>query len=175
MGDGMNIGIARAAESIRGALSASTAVDTRLLVETTAGQGTGIGHRFEQIAEIIHQVDRENRMGVCLDTCHVFAAGYDIRNKEGVAAVLEEFDTILGLKQLAVLHMNDSLRPLGSRVDRHAHIGHGEIGDAGFMAMMTHPMLASTPKILETPKGDPGGPDWDRLNLERLRQLAITN
>lgn len=127
---------------------------TTLLIETTAGQGTVIGYKFEQLGYIISRVLKEIPIGVCLDTCHSFAAGYDLRTKEGWETTLQEFDKTIGLKYLKAFHVNDSLKPLGSRKDRHANLGQGEIGLTGFTAMMQHPKIKFLPKYLETPLGD---------------------
>ena len=126
---------------------------TRLLLETTAGQGTSIGHRFEHIAFILEKVHKKIPVGVCIDTCHIFAAGYDIRTKEAWDKTLETFDAIVGLKHLYAFHVNDSFKPFGSRRDRHAPLGKGEIGIKCFEVMMTHPKIRGIPKYLETPDG----------------------
>jgi deoxyribonuclease-4 len=141
---------------------------TQVLLETTAGQGANVGYRFEQLARIVEGVENVSRLGICLDTCHVFAAGYDISTAAGCKKTLAEFDAILGLESLRVLHLNDSVKPLGSRVDRHAHIGEGEIGETGFKTFMRDRRLASVAKVIETPKDDV----MDERNLTRLRQLA---
>ncbi|HPE84630.1 MAG: deoxyribonuclease IV [Chlamydiia bacterium] len=125
-----------------------------LLLESTAGQGTALGWRFEHLAHIIEKVAPKMPIGVCIDTCHVFAAGYDIRDKKAWDHTLKEFDDVVGLKYLKALHVNDSLKPLGSRRDRHANLGEGEIGIESFEAMMRHPKLQKLPKYLETPNGD---------------------
>ena len=119
---------------------------------------------------IIDGVRDGARLGVCLDTCHLFAAGYDVRTPAAVAATFEEFDHVVGLAQLRYLHFNDSKKDLGSRVDRHAHIGQGLIGEAGFAALMREPMLAGIPRVLETPKGEDLAED--KMNLATLRRLA---
>lgn len=128
---------------------------TSLLLETTAGQGSSVGHRFEHLAYIIERVTAKIPLGVCIDTCHIFAAGYDIRTEEGWKKVLEEFDRTVGLDRLFAFHVNDSLKPLGSRVDRHAPLGKGQIGIEAFRILMTHPTTRSLPKYLETPDGPP--------------------
>ncbi|GAB4193738.1 MAG: deoxyribonuclease IV [Simkaniaceae bacterium] len=124
---------------------------TRLLLETTAGQGTAIGAKFEEIAEIVQGVENKIPIGVCIDTCHIFAAGYDIRDKKAWEDTLLKFDQIIGIEHLHAMHVNDSVHDLGSRRDRHAHLGEGKIGIEGFKAMMQHPKLRSLPKYLETP------------------------
>jgi deoxyribonuclease-4 len=127
--------------------------NTRLLLETTAGQGTSVGYRFEHLASIIQAVHHKIPIGVCIDTCHIFAAGYDIRTEKAWEKTLQEFDNIVGLKYLFAFHLNDSLKPLGSKVDRHAGLGEGEIGLECFKFIMTHPKLKHLPKYLETPVG----------------------
>jgi deoxyribonuclease-4 len=126
---------------------------TRILLETTAGQGTCVGHRFEQLGYLISHLKEIVPIGVCIDTCHIFAAGYDIRTKEGWDHTLKEFSHHIGLHHLYALHVNDSMKPLGSRKDRHANLGEGEIGMSCFKAMMAHPSLKDIPKYLETPSG----------------------
>jgi len=125
-----------------------------LLIETTSGQGTCVGHRFEHLAYIIQGVKGKLPIGVCLDTCHVFAAGYDIRNKKAWDHTLAEFDQLVGLSYLKAIHVNDSKHLIGSRKDRHASIGKGEIGLEGFRSMMQRVELREIPKYLETPHGD---------------------
>ncbi len=142
------------------------APDFRILLETTAGQGTAVGYRFEHLAHILEQCPERDRLGVCLDTCHVFAAGYDIRTREGYESVMEEFDRLVGLEKLLVIHANDSKRELGSRVDRHEHIGRGRIGKDPFGFLLSDERLRNLPFIIETPKG--AGLRRDRRNLGTL-------
>ncbi len=125
-----------------------------LLLENTAGQGTEIGYSFDQIKKIIEGVHDHQRMGVCLDTAHTFEAGHDLSNKDGLERTLEEFDQTIGLKRLHLLHLNDSKTPLGSRKDRHWHIGEGYIGLEGFRNLVNHPLLNHLPGIMETPRKD---------------------
>ncbi len=127
--------------------------NTRLLVEATAGQGTTVGHKFEHLGYIIGSIKGKVPIGVCIDTCHIFAAGYDIRDEGAWEKTLEAFDENVGLEHLYAFHVNDSLHPLGSRKDRHANLGKGEIGMKCFEIMMTHPKLRLIPKYLETPNG----------------------
>jgi deoxyribonuclease-4 len=141
---------------------------TRLLLETTAGQGTSVGHRFEHLAFILDRVDKKIPIGVCIDTCHIFSAGYDIRTKEGWEVVLKEFDRTVGLKKLYAFHLNDSLKPFAARKDRHAHLGEGLIGLDCFKFVMTHPELREIPKYLETPRGLE---DWKR-EIQLLREFS---
>jgi deoxyribonuclease-4 len=140
---------------------------TRLLLETTAGQGTSVGHRFEHLDYIISKVKGKIPIGVCIDTCHIFSAGYDIRTKKAWEKTLAEFDQIVGIKNLYAFHVNDSLKPLGARRDRHAQLGKGEIGQACFEFMMTHPDLRDIPKYLETPD-----PEKWKDEIQMLRDCA---
>lgn len=145
----------------------------QLLLETTAGQGSSVGCRFEHLAEIRAGLDDPTRVGICLDSCHVFAAGYDIKSADGYQQTIGEFDSIIGLEHLKVLHVNDSKTPLGSRVDRHEHLGKGKIGREGFKNLVSDNRINRLPWILETPKGvSPGGRDYDKINLGCLRRLA---
>ena len=144
-----------------------------VLLETTAGAGGTIGGTFEQLAAILERLDRPKRFGVCLDTCHVFAAGYDIRTPRAYARTMADFDRVIGLDRLRVIHVNDSVAALGSRRDRHAHVGHGRIGRRGLANFVRDPRLAAVPLILETPKGtDQAGRDWDALNASALRKMT---
>jgi deoxyribonuclease-4 len=152
---------------------------TTILLEQTAGQGTNLGHRFEHLAEIIDRLGGTPRVGVCLDTCHLLAAGYDICTPEGYRRTFREFDRLVGLERIKVFHLNDSKKPCGSRVDRHEHIGKGCLGLDPFRWLLNDrrfrhlPMLLETPK-LETPESrrrsdvDP----WDARNLRTLRRLV---
>jgi deoxyribonuclease IV len=138
-------------------------------LETTAGQGTAIGYRFEQLRQIIDLVDERNRMGVCLDTCHLFAAGYDISTPQGWEDTMTEFDEVIGVDRLIAVHVNDSKTRLGSRVDRHEHIGKGSIGLVAFRMLMNDPRLSHVPKILETEKSEDMHEDVE--NMETLKSL----
>jgi deoxyribonuclease-4 len=140
-----------------------------LLMENTAGQGTEIGFTFDQIKKILEGVDDPQRMGVCIDTAHTFEAGYDISNKDGLERTLENFDKVVGLKKLQLLHLNDSKTPLGSRKDRHWHIGQGMIGLEGFRNLVNHPLLRHLPGIMETPRKDT---IEDLKNMEVIRSLV---
>jgi len=140
-----------------------------LLTENTAGQGTEIGYTFEQINRIIEEVHEHQRMGVCLDTAHTFEAGYDLSNKKGIDQTLEKFDQTIGLKRLHLLHLNDSKTPLGSRKDRHWHIGEGHIGLEGFRHLVNHPSLRHLPGIMETPRRDTVE---DLKNMKVIRSLV---
>ncbi|HLU34709.1 MAG TPA: deoxyribonuclease IV [Thermomicrobiales bacterium] len=171
-GSGVEEGIRRFAESLNRVHDTLPDIKAITCLETTAGQGTTLGRTFEELAAIIDQIEAKERVGVCFDTCHAFAAGYDIRTVDDVNAVMEEFDRIVGLDRLLVLHLNDSKNPLGSFKDRHDHIGDGNIGVEGFRGIVNHPRLAGLPAILETEK-DPEG-EYDRRNLELLRSLVET-
>lgn len=141
-----------------------------ILLETTAGQGTNLGRTFEELQIIINGSKNPERFGICFDTCHTFAAGYNTATPEGYADVMEQFDRLLGLKRLHCFHMNDSKKGLGSRVDRHEHIGQGTLGLEPFRFIMNDQRFASVPKILETPKGDDD--EMDQVNMQLLRGLA---
>jgi deoxyribonuclease-4 len=140
-----------------------------LLLENTAGQGTEIGYSFDQIKKIIEGVHDHQRMGVCLDTAHTFEAGHDLSNKDGLDRMLESFDQTVGLKRLHLLHLNDSKTPLGSRKDRHWHIGEGYIGLEGFRILVNHPLLRHLPGIMETPRKDTVE---DLKNMTVIRSLV---
>lgn len=143
------------------------------LLETTAGQGTTLGRTFEELGAIIAQVEEPRRVGVCVDTCHVFAAGYDIRSPHGYARMMKAAAAAVGLRQIRCWHLNDSRGELGRRLDRHAHIGLGQIGMAGFRNLLRDEAMCGLPMILETPKGqDERGREWDTVNLQRLRRCA---
>src|SRR5215213_5971437 len=141
-------------------------------LEITAGQGTSLGYRLEHLAEIIERVKAPKRMAVCLDTAHLFAAGYDFRGRK-YAKFRKEVENTVGLSRVKVLHLNDSKKGLGSRVDRHDHIGRGLIGLEGFRPFVRDEAFADVPKIIETPKGDDEkGRSWDAVNVEVLRSLV---
>lgn len=168
-GAGVEAGIARFAQSLNEIFDAIPESRTVTLLETTAGQGTALGRTFEEIAAIIDLVEDKSRVGVCLDTCHIFAAGYDFRTPEQYAETMARFEDTIGLRYLRVLHLNDSKHPLGSNKDRHEAIGKGEIGLDGFRQFVNDPRLAGLPGILETEKDAAG--DLDRMNLATLRGL----
>lgn len=140
----------------------------RLLLETTAGQGSAVGYRFEEIAYLIDRLHTKLPIGVCIDTCHIFVAGYDIRTPETWDQTLNEFERVIGLKHLYAFHLNDSMKPLGSRVDRHSNLGEGTIGMESFKFLMRDPRTRSLPKYLETPGGMPV---WEKEIL-LLREFA---
>jgi len=168
-GRGMEEGIKLIAESINLAHRKTSGADVYSTLETTAGQGNSIGYRFEQMREIIDLVEDKERMKVCIDTAHIFAAGYELRVEKEFDKVFKEFDDIIGLDRLVAFHVNDSKKDLGTKVDRHDHIGKGFIGLEGFRNLMNHPKLTHIPKILETPKGKEQLEDLE--NLDVLRSL----
>ena len=170
MGKGEKQGIEKIADSINDIFEQTHGIKTRLLLETTAGQGSGIGYIFEQLAAIMKKIENKNRFGICLDTSHIFAAGYDIRTKESYLKTIKAFDMIIGIKNLFVIHLNDSKKALGSRVDRHEHIGEGYIGMNLFKLLMNDRRFRDVPKIIETPKLK-GRRDADKMNLKRLRTM----
>lgn len=141
---------------------------TRLLLEATAGQGRTVGHRFEHLGYILDRLHHKIPIGICIDTCHIFVAGYDIRTEAAWDKTLEEFDAKVGLKHLYAFHLNDSMKPLGSRVDRHAPLGEGQIGKKAFEYVMTHDKLRELPKYMETPVGPEG---W-KEEIKMLRKFA---
>ncbi|MEX2173415.1 MAG: deoxyribonuclease IV [Pirellulaceae bacterium] len=145
---------------------------SQVLLEITAGQGTNLGWKFAHLAEILAQTQQPERVGICFDTCHAFAAGYDLREPSVYRAMWGEFDELLGLARLKAIHLNDSKRELGSRIDRHEHIGCGQIGLGGFRLLLTDERLLHIPMYLETPKEDPQEEPWDVVNLRTLRELA---
>lgn len=167
-GQGDEAGLARVVTALKEILADSPA-EVGVLLENTAAQGDYLGGRFEHLAGILARVPH-GRLGVCFDTCHAFAAGYHLASAEGYRQVMTEFDHCVGVESIRAFHLNDSLKGLGSRVDRHEQIGRGAIGRAGFAALMTDARFTAIPKILETPKGEDDA--WDRINLALLRQLA---
>ena len=169
VGTGIEAGIERVAKAINEIHRETPDGRAIVLIETTAGQGTTLGRTFEEIGAIIERLDDKDRIGVCIDTCHVFAAGYDIRDADSYAATMSAFDANVGFHFLKCVHLNDSQKGLGSHVDRHAHIGQGEIGTAGFGFVVNDERLAGLPGILETPKDAAG--EEDAMNLATLRGL----
>jgi deoxyribonuclease IV len=171
VGLGMDSGIARTARALGEALD-RVEPPVMILLENTAGQGSSLGGRFEHLAAILEKIRHPDRVGVCLDTCHLFAAGYDIRTEEGYETTMRECRRLIGFRQVRAFHVNDSKRELGSRVDRHAHIGKGFIGLEAFRCLINDRRFTHVPKILETPKGP--GLEEDVMNLATLRNLVIS-
>lgn len=144
---------------------------TQFWLETTAGQGSSLGCRFEHLAAILNGVEQPERLGVCIDSCHIFAAGYSLQSPEEYAATMAEFDRLVGLGRVRAFHLNDSKKPLGSRVDRHEHIGEGCLGLEPFRHILNDPRFAALPMYLETNKGERDGEDLDAINLRTLKGL----
>ena len=168
VGSGVDAGISMVVDSFKTIFSEAPD-DVRILIENTAGQGSSLGASFEEISAIIDALG-DGSLAVCFDTCHAFAAGYDLRSAQSCATVIERFDHLLGLEKLALFHFNDSKKPLGSRVDRHDHVGKGMIGREGFAALMSDDRLRHIPKILETASGEEHCHDLE--NLSFLRKMA---
>jgi len=171
-------GLTLIAAGLAGLLRARPASRVRILLEHTAGQGTNLGHRFEHLAAILERLDGSPRVGVCLDTCHLLTAGYDLCSAAGYRATFDEFERRIGLDRLALFHVNDSKKPCGSRVDRHEHIGKGCLGLEPFRRILTDRRFARLPMLLETPKLDTpesrrrsDADPWDLRNLRTLRKL----
>ena len=164
-GAGESEGIKRIAESLNISHERTPGIHVKTILETTAGQGTSVGHRFEQLRMIIDLVEEKDRMGVCIDTCHVFAAGYDLGTDKGYERTFNEFRDVIGFQRLAAFHMNDSKRECGSHIDRHEHIGKGMIGTRGFSLLMNDERFRRVPKILETPKGPEMAEDIENMNV----------
>lgn len=166
-GAGEDVGIARLIDSLDVIHAETAGAKVRVALETTAGQGTYLGGKFEHLARIIQGVRNPERLAVCLDTCHVFAAGYDLRTPETYAETMRQFDEIIGWRWLQVIHANDSQKAFGSHADRHAHIGEGEIGLEAFRLLVNDPRMAGLPIIVETPDSD----TMHEVNIQRLRDL----
>ncbi|HSS47759.1 MAG TPA: deoxyribonuclease IV [Thermoanaerobaculia bacterium] len=169
LGAGEEAGIDRVAASLDAVLAGLPDIATRVLLENTAGQGSCLGYRLEHLAAIRERVASPHRVGVCLDTCHAFAAGYAIHKRQGYEGFVREIEELLGLPAVGCFHLNDSVRPFGSRRDRHAHIGEGEIGLPAFARLLHDPRLREIPMVLETEPGDEM--EGHRRDLEMLRGL----
>jgi deoxyribonuclease-4 len=170
LGAGEEAGLEKIVDSVDELFRKIPKVQTKIALEITAGQGSCLGHRFEHLAYIIANVREPERLCVCLDTAHLFAAGYEINDEPGVKKVFREFDCIIGRSRLVAIHVNDSKTGRGSRVDRHEHIGKGRIGLDAFRFIMRGPRFRKIPKVLETPKGKDLAEDV--INLKTLRRLA---
>jgi deoxyribonuclease-4 len=168
---GEDYALRRIAETLNRIISDTPSIATRFAIETTAGQGTNVGYRFEQIAQIIELVENKSRVSVCFDTCHTFAAGYELRTEKAWKATFDEFDKTIGLSYLKVFHVNDSKKAFGSRVDRHEHLGQGALGLEPFRFLMQDKRFIDIPKVLETPKEDDSAAS-DTRNLDILRGYA---
>ncbi len=161
-------GIKTIAESVNICLDKFTGPDVKLLLESTAGQGTSIGYRFEQLRDIMHSVERKKSMGVCVDTAHIFAGGYDIRDEKSYETTMKELDEIIGLEYVRAFHINDSKKDLGSRVDRHENLGEGLIGLQAFELLLDDERHIGKPMLLETP----GGEEYFKKNIKIMRRLT---
>ena len=170
LGAGEQAGLEKIVNSIDEVFRKVPNLKTKIALEITAGQGSCIGHRFEHLAHIIENVREPERLRVCVDTAHLFAAGYDIGSESGMRKIFREFDRVVGSDRLVAIHVNDSKTPCGSRVDRHEHIGKGRIGLDVFRFVMRSPRFRKTPKVLETPKSKDLAEDV--INLNRLRRFA---
>jgi deoxyribonuclease-4 len=169
---GEEAGLARVVKALDEVHERCPSYRVQVLLEVTAGQGSNLGHRFEHLAKILSLVKEPKRLGVCLDTCHIFAAGYALSPQREYLATMRAFDQIIGLKRLRAFHLNDSQKPLGSRVDRHAHIGRGCMGLEPFRLLVNDPRFRRHPMVLETPKEELNGRDMDVVNLKVLRSLV---
>jgi deoxyribonuclease-4 len=172
-------GISRVADGVVEAIQRVSPKHCRLLLENTAGQGTCLGHRIDQLSQMLKLVAQQNKqikkhVGVCIDTCHAFAAGYAIHEADGLDSFCQELHDLLPKDAVRALHLNDSKKPLGSRVDRHEHIGHGALGLEAFRRILNDSPLSSIPGYLETEKGmnEETGKEWDEVNLKQLRDLV---
>lgn len=172
VGSGEEAGLQRVAVALDETHARCAGFKVKVLLETTAGMGTTLGHRFEHLGQILALVKDPERLGVCLDTCHVFAAGYPLEPLKEYRATMRAFDKAVGLERLKVFHMNDSLKPQGSRVDRHAHLGRGHIGLEPFRLLVNDRRFRDHLMILETPKEDGDNHDMDDVNLAVLRDLV---
>jgi deoxyribonuclease-4 len=168
--DSVESGLRRVSEAFDRLFGEVPGFEGRVLLETTAGQGTNLGRTFEELRAIIDGSRFPERFGICFDTCHTFAAGYDTSSEEGYRDTMMQFDRVIGLDRLECFHFNDSRKGLGSRVDRHEHIGQGSLGINPFRFILNDPRFVAIPKILETPKGD--NDEMDAVNLGILRGLV---
>ncbi len=171
MGAGEKKGVARIAKALDKLHQRTGELGVMIDLETTAGQGTNLGYRFEHLRDILDRVKQSDRLGVCVDTCHIFAAGYSLASKEEYDETIEQLDRTVGFRRLRAWHLNDSCRECGSRVDRHAGIGAGQMGLEPFRHLVNDARFRDQPMILETPKGVDQGEDLDKRNLQTLRQL----
>ena len=165
-------GLANIVNSIDAVHRGTSGVTSQILLENTAGQGTNLGAKFEHLGTVIRQLESPKIVGVCIDTCHAFAAGYPLSPQVQYETTIKKLARAVGLRRIKAFHLNDSKKPLGSRVDRHEHIGRGEIGLDGFRHLLNDPRFRQTPMYLETPKGTEKKQDFDELNLNVLRSLV---
>lgn len=167
-------GLVLAARAVNEALKQTRGLPVGVLLENTAGQGSCLGWKFEHLAKIMDKAKQPERLGVCIDTCHTFAAGYPLHSQKEYRATMKALDQCVGLKHVKAFHLNDSQREMGSRVDRHAHIGEGKLGLDPFRWLLNDRRFQDIPMYLETPKGMRGGEDLDRVNLRTLRSLVAS-
>jgi len=158
-------------ESLNRLFESTPATGVRILLETTAGQGRQVGRSFDELRRMIDRIEFPRRIGVCIDTCHIFAAGYDIRTRPAYNKTFDEFGKVVGRRYLRAFHLNDCKSGLGSHVDRHQHIGRGRIGTGAFRLLLNDARFRRLPKIIETPKRDDECDDWDPVNLALLKRL----
>jgi deoxyribonuclease IV len=169
VGSGEENGLKRIADGLNRLHEQAEGFKVKILLETTAGQGTTLGHCFEHFTAILERVKSKKRLGICFDTAHAFASGYNIKTKKGYAETMKIFNEVIGTEKLLVFHINDSKKPLGSRVDRHEHIGKGYIGKDGLKHLLRDEQFTGHPMILETPKQSD---EEDMMNLKLLREIA---
>ena len=167
LGAGEETGLQRIAASLAEVIAGTAASKVKLALETTAGQGTNLGYRFEHLADLLARVNQPERLAVCVDTCHIFAAGYEIRSQPAYEETMHRLDRIVGLEKIIAFHLNDSKGGLNSRLDRHEHIGRGEIGLSAFRFLLNDPRFRALPMVLETPKGEDATNDIRNLNCLR--------
>jgi deoxyribonuclease-4 len=172
MGQGEKKAVIRIARALDQVIGRTKGLGVLIDLETTAGQGTNLGYRFEHLRDILDRVKRSERLGVCVDTCHIFAAGYSLGSKEEYDETIDQLGSLLGLERLRAWHLNDSCRECGSRVDRHAAIGAGRMGLEPFRLLVNDIRFRHLPMVLETPKGIEEGEDLDARNLRTLRRLV---
>jgi deoxyribonuclease-4 len=165
-------GIAAIADAVNQILEATADLESGLLLENTAGQGSCLGWDFKQLGQIIDDTEAAHRIGVCIDTCHAFAAGYEMDSNSAYESMIKRLGKVVGLRKIRAFHLNDSKKPLGSRVDRHEHIGEGQMGLAPFRLLLNDKRFAKIPMYLETEKGEREGVDLDAINLKTLRSLV---
>lgn len=175
LGEGEDVGLDKIVAAMKQVIADTPGYKVRVCLETMAGQGTNLGHKFEHLGYLLKEIDAPDRMGVCFDTCHVFAAGYDLRTPETYAETMTQFDEIVGLDQIQCFHFNDTKHDLGSHRDRHEHIGKGFLGESAFANFVNDPRWADVPAHLETPKtgtDDEGNEiEMDPVNLAVVRSL----
>jgi len=171
-GSGEENGLKRIAAALSWLHQKRPKCKVRILLETTAGQGTALCGRLEHLAYLVQNTEMGDRLGICLDTCHMFAAGYDIKSPTGYRITLRQIDRLIGLARIEAIHLNDAKTPCGSHVDRHEHIGKGTLGTGTFRRIVNDPTFARLPMIIETPKTDRRGKPMDAVNLQLLRSLS---